>query len=81
MSGVVSCSGSGGYVYTYEGPQFGAHILEESCEKCDAFHPSTTLIATDTRSPAVVLGLGVFLCLVGLSTSVVFYIGKSRGFW
>lgn len=35
----------------------------------------------DTRSPAVVLGLGVFFCLVGLSASVVFYIGQSRGFW
>lgn len=43
--------------------------------------PVRSVANPDSRTPAVVLGLGVFFCLVGLSASVVFYIGQSRGFW
>lgn len=34
------CDGDGGSVFTYEGPQFGAHIEEEPCRKCGGWHES-----------------------------------------
>lgn len=37
---VGPCDGNGGSVFTYEGPQFGAHIEEWPCEKCGGWHES-----------------------------------------
>lgn len=37
---MIPCPGTGGVVYTYEGPQFGPQLVEEPCEVCGEWHES-----------------------------------------
>lgn len=62
----VSCSncGSGWWVTNPD------RLAWDGCEDC---------AGRGERGTAVVVGLGLFFCLLGLSASVVFYIGQSRG--
>lgn len=38
----MTCEGSGGTYYEYEGPQFGRQTIDESCEECGGRHSNTT---------------------------------------